>query len=134
MIRIQYTENYADMIKRCLLYVIYCCDLISLCTSSNSKRLLLNDPDVINNRLIRLEGIVSMLNTSLQLVTTENHRQEQEIQRQSQEIQQQRLTIQKQDKTVEQLSSNIQRTYNFTISPKIITLTTWRGYKCDFVA
>ncbi|XP_063416064.1 short-chain collagen C4-like [Mytilus trossulus] len=107
-----------------LVYFIICSNLYQFCTSSNinSKRLLLNDPDVINNRLIRLEGIVSMLNASLQQVTTENqkqeqenqqqnqeiHRQNQEILRQNQDIQQQRLTIQTQDKSIQQLSSNTQ--------------------------
>ncbi|CAC5387249.1 unnamed protein product [Mytilus coruscus] len=97
------------MIKRLLVHIFYCCIWITFCTSNNSKRLLLNDPDVTNNRLNWLEGIVSKLNASLQQVTSQHQRQEQEIQRQNQEIQQQRLTIQKQDKTVEQLSSNIQR-------------------------
>lgn len=86
--------------------------------------MLLNDPDVINNRLIRLEGIVSMLNASLQQVTTENQKQEQENQRQNQEIQQQRLTIQTQDKSIQQLSLNTQCTYNFTHNEKKEVLST----------
>ncbi|XP_063414615.1 uncharacterized protein LOC134696631 [Mytilus trossulus] len=57
--------------------------------TTEDKRLLLNDPDVLVNRLNRLESVVAVLNNT---------------------VQQQSITIQKQEKTIKQLHDYVSTT------------------------
>ncbi|VDI47797.1 Hypothetical predicted protein [Mytilus galloprovincialis] len=65
--------------------------VVSLVTTEE-KRLLLNDPDVLLNRLNRLESVVAVLNNT---------------------VQQQAITIQKQEKTIKQLQDYATTTQSY---------------------
>ncbi|XP_076070771.1 uncharacterized protein LOC143042372 [Mytilus galloprovincialis] len=74
-----------------------------LCVRGNivyteDKRLLLNDPDVLVNRLNRLESVVTVLNSTVVQLKTEN--------------QQQASTIIQQEKTIQQLQSSLNSVQN----------------------
>lgn len=79
-----------------LLYFL--CIKVSLITTEE-KRLLLNDPDVLVNRMNRLESIVAVLNST---------------------VQQQSITIQKQEKTIKQLHDYVSTTQSKTFMLFII--------------
>ncbi|XP_076070769.1 uncharacterized protein LOC143042370 [Mytilus galloprovincialis] len=72
-----------------IIWLIYFfCFSVNLVTTEE-KRILLNDPDVLVNRLNRVENIVAILNATVKQLSTEN--------------QQQTLTILQQEKTIQQL-------------------------------
>ncbi|VDI29571.1 Hypothetical predicted protein [Mytilus galloprovincialis] len=60
-----------------LVYVL--CFRVNI-VQTEDKRLLLNDPDVLVNRLNRLESVVAVLNNTVVQLKTENQQQEQTIQ------------------------------------------------------
>ena len=66
------------MIPLAVIFVLHGC----LCTIADNdvKRLLLNDPDVIAERLTRLEGTVAILDATVKQLTTENQQHKNHIQ------------------------------------------------------
>lgn len=66
------------MIPLAVIFVLHGC--IGTITDNNGKRLLLNDPDVIAERLTRLEGTVAILDTTVKQLTAENQQQQNHIQ------------------------------------------------------
>lgn len=70
--------------------------------STEEKRLLLNDPDVLVNRLNRVESILAILNATVKQQSTENQQMAVTIQQQNNMIQQQQTSIQKLQATNQQ--------------------------------
>ncbi|XP_071124087.1 TBC1 domain family member 5 homolog A-like [Mytilus edulis] len=78
--------------------------------TSEEKRLLLNDPDVLVNRLNRVENIVAILNATVKRLSTENQQQTLTIQQQEKTIQQHQIsTLQQQAWITQQNTSNQQQ-------------------------
>lgn len=89
-----------------ILWLIYfLCFKVDLVTTEE-KRLLLNDPDVMNNRLNRMESVVAILNATVRQLTSENHQQILTNQQQDIIIQQQQTSIQQQEQTIKVLQSS----------------------------
>ncbi|VDH96285.1 Hypothetical predicted protein [Mytilus galloprovincialis] len=74
--------------------------------TTEEKRLLLNDLDVMNNRLNRMEGVVAILNATVRQLTSENHQQLLTNQQQDIVIQQQQTSIQQQEQTIKLLQNS----------------------------
>ena len=72
------SQLFLTMIPLAVIFVLHGC----LCTIADNdvKRLLLNDPDVIAERLTRLEGTVAILDTTVKQLTTENQQHKNHIQ------------------------------------------------------
>ncbi|CAG2246629.1 unnamed protein product [Mytilus edulis] len=83
-------------------YPLTCVYLVT----TEEKRLLLNDPDVLVNRLNRLESVLAVLNSTVQQISTEN-------QQQSITIQQQQISNQHQEHTIKQLQDTIRNYQRF---------------------
>lgn len=66
------------MIPLAVIFVLHGC--LGTKTDNNVKRLLLNDPDIIAERLTRLEGTVATLDTTVKQLTAENQQQQNHIQ------------------------------------------------------
>ncbi|CAC5406470.1 unnamed protein product [Mytilus coruscus] len=80
-----------------LLLVYFLCFRVNI-VHTEDKRLLLNDPDVLVNRLNRVESVLAVLNSTVVQLKTEN--------------QQQALTIQQQERTIQQLQSSLNSVQN----------------------
>ncbi|VDH99288.1 Hypothetical predicted protein, partial [Mytilus galloprovincialis] len=86
--------------------LIQCVNLVT----TEEKRLLLNDPDVLVNRLNRVENIVATLNATVKRLSTENQQQTLTIQQQEKTIQQHQIsTLQQQAWITQQNTSNQQQ-------------------------
>lgn len=68
---------------------------------TEDKRLLLNDPDVLVNRLNRMESVMTVLNSTVVQLKTES--------------QQQAFTVQKQEQTIQQLQNSLNNVQRKTI-------------------
>ncbi|VDH99287.1 Hypothetical predicted protein [Mytilus galloprovincialis] len=89
-----------------ILWLIYfLCFKVDLVTTEE-KRLLLNDPDVMNNRLNRMESVVAILNATVKQLTSQNHQLILTNQQQDIIIQQQQTSIQQQEQTIILLQSS----------------------------
>ncbi|CAC5406469.1 unnamed protein product [Mytilus coruscus] len=77
--------------------------------TTEEKRLLLNDPDVQVNRLIRVENIVAILNATVRQLTTQNQQQVVTIQHQEKIIQQLQTSIQQQQTSIQQHEQKIKQ-------------------------
>ena len=66
------------MIPLAAIFVLHGC--LGTITDNNVKRLLLNDPDIIAERLTRLEGTVAILDTTVKQLTAENQQHKNHIQ------------------------------------------------------
>ncbi|VDI12477.1 Hypothetical predicted protein, partial [Mytilus galloprovincialis] len=75
--------------------------------TTEEKRLLLNDPDVLVNRLNRVESVLAILNATVKQLTTDNKQQAVTIQQQENMIQQQQISIQQQQTLTQQQEQTI---------------------------
>ncbi|CAC5406424.1 unnamed protein product [Mytilus coruscus] len=82
--------------------------MVNLVTTEE-KRLLLNDPDVLINRLNRVENIVAILNARVRQLTTENKQQALTIQQQGKNHQQQQTSNQQQLILIQQQTTSLQQ-------------------------
>ncbi|XP_071128141.1 uncharacterized protein [Mytilus edulis] len=73
------------------------------------KRLLLNDPDVVNDRLNRMENMLVILNNTVKQQSQSILKQATTIKQQATTIQQHDTTIQQQGATIHQQSTSIQQ-------------------------
>ncbi|CAC5406467.1 unnamed protein product [Mytilus coruscus] len=80
---------------------------------TNEKRLLLNDPDVLVNRLNRVESIVSILNATVKQLSTENQQQMLTIQQREKTINQQQTSIHQKQTSIQQHNTSIQQQQAF---------------------
>ncbi|XP_071124083.1 short-chain collagen C4-like [Mytilus edulis] len=94
------------MVVLCLIFFL--CFKVNLVTTEE-KRLLLNDPDVLVNRLNNVENIVAILNATVRQLTTENKQQAATNQQQEKTIQLQQSSIQQQQMSIQQQNTSIQR-------------------------
>ncbi|CAG2198484.1 unnamed protein product [Mytilus edulis] len=82
--------------------------LVNLVTTEE-KRLLLNDPDLLVNRLNHVENVVAILNATVRQLTTENNQQAVTNQQQEKTIQEQQSSIQQQQMSIQQQNTSIQQ-------------------------
>ncbi|VDI47796.1 Hypothetical predicted protein [Mytilus galloprovincialis] len=82
--------------------------VVNLITTED-KRLLLNDPDVLINRLNRVENIVAVLNATVKQLSTENQQQALTNLNQEKIIQQQQTFIKQQNISMQQQQTLFQR-------------------------
>lgn len=91
-----------------VLLIYFLCFKVNLVTTEE-KRLLLNDPDVLIDRLNHVENIVAILNATARQCTTENKQQAITNQQQEKAIQQQQFLIQQHQMSTQQQNTSIQQ-------------------------
>ncbi|XP_076070768.1 uncharacterized protein LOC143042369 [Mytilus galloprovincialis] len=88
-----------EQISRIVCLYFFLCFKVNM-VKLEEKRLLLDDQDILINRLNRVENIVAILNATVKQLSIEN--------------QQQTLTIQQQEKTIQQHQTSIQQQKTLT--------------------
>lgn len=98
-----------------LCFISFIAVTINVTGEKDVKRLLLNDPDVVNDRLNRMENMLAILNKtvkqqslSIQQQVTINQQQATTIQQQAASLQQHSTTIQQQASSIQQQATTIQ--------------------------
>ena len=88
---------------------LFCSGLMCASDGTDSKRLLLNDPTIFQDRLNRLESMLAILNNTVNQQAVTMQRQDSKHQQQNSKIQQQDLKIQQQESKIQQQDSKIQQ-------------------------
>ena len=104
---------------------LFCFGLICASDGTDSKRLLLNDPTIFQDRLNRLESMLAILSNTVnqQAVTmqrqdSKHQQQDSKIQQQESKIQQQGSKIQQQERLIQQQAAEIKQLQSFVSSSK----------------
>ena len=79
-----------------ILLFLFCSGLICASDSTNSKRPLLNDPNIFQDRLNRMESVLTVLQNTVKQQTVTMQQQDSKNQKQDSKMQQQELIIQQQ--------------------------------------
>ena len=91
-----------------ILLFFLCSGLIGVSDGTNSKRLLLNDPTIFQDRLNRMESMLAILKNTVNKQAVTMQRQDSKHQQQNSKIQQQDSKIQQQDSKIQQQERLIQ--------------------------
>ncbi|XP_071126811.1 uncharacterized protein [Mytilus edulis] len=111
--------------------IYFLCFKVNLVTTEE-KRLLLNDQDVLVNRLNRLESVMAVLNATVKQLTTDNLQQAVTIQKQENMIQQQQTSIQQQQTLTQQQEQTIKlmQSSENSIKSRGTTYIRWGRKQC----
>ena len=88
-----------------VLLFLLCSELIGVSDGNDSKRLLLNDPTIFQDRLNRMESVLTVLQNTVKQQTVTMQQQDSKNQKQDSKMQQQELIIQQQATEIKLLQS-----------------------------
>jgi uncharacterized protein (DUF3084 family) len=105
-------------LQKLILMFLLCSGLICVSDGTDSKRLLLNDPTIFQDRLNRMESMLVVLNNTVNQQAVTMQRQDSKHQQQNSKIQQQDSKIQQQERLIQQQAVEIKQLQSFVSSSK----------------
>jgi hypothetical protein len=101
-----------------VLLFLLCSGLIGVSDGNDSKRLLLNDPTIFQDRLNRMESVLTVLQNTVKQQTVTMQQQDSKHQQQDSKNQQQDSKMQQQELIIQQQATEIKQLQSFMSSSK----------------